>query len=334
MARSLTLFPALLLLLSTLVAAEEVRLPKPILDTEDLSIHVVETSCNSYLITCKQTGEFVVVDPGPRLDGTFTAWRRTGGRTAKAIWITHEHGDHTGGVGDLLQRLKMPVVANAAARDGMKRSGSRSAALPDTIVADGAEQRVGKTTWKVLHLPGHSPGSIGFLLEGRVLVAGDVLFKGSVGRTDFPGCDQDAFATALGTKLWPLPDEILVLPGHGPHTTIGAEKKSNRLFQDLARRGRGEVPVPRPWMGVGLDPEHPGPGLRLAQVVAGSPAAAAGLRVGDVLTTCDGVALATPQDLSGVLARHAVGDAVPLTWRRGRETKAGALTFTALPARR
>ena len=330
MARSLALVAVLLLLLSTVVVAEEVRLPKPILDTEDLSIHVVETSCNSHLITCKRTGEFVVVDPGPQLGGTFTAWRRRG-RTAKAIWITHEHGDHTGGVGDLLGRLKIPVVAHAAARDGMKRSGSRAAALPDTIVADGAERKVGKTTWKVLHLPGHSPGSIGFLLEGRVLVAGDVLFKGSVGRTDFPGCDQDAFATALGTKLWPLPDEIVVLPGHGPHTTIGAEKKSNQLFQDLARKGRGEPPIPRPWMGVQLDPDHAGPGIRVVQVVAGSPAAAAGLQAGDVILTLDAAQLSAPQDLLGVIRRHAVGDSVALTFVRGTEKKQGTLTFRARP---
>jgi glyoxylase-like metal-dependent hydrolase (beta-lactamase superfamily II) len=333
MARSPALVSVLLLLLSTAAVAEEVRLPKPILDTEDLSIHVVETSCNSYLITCKQTGEFVVVDPGPRLGGTFTAWRRTG-HTAKAIWITHEHGDHTGGVGDLLQRLKLPVVAHAAARDGMKRSDSRAAALPDTIVADGGEQKVGKTTWKVLHLPGHSPGSIGFLLEGRVLVAGDVLFKGSVGRTDFPGCDPEAFATALGTKVWPLADEIVVLPGHGPHTTMGAEKKTNRLFQDLARRGRGEPPIPRPWMGVQLDPDHAGPGIRLVQVVAGSPAAAAGLRVGDVLTAIDGIALAAPADLGAAIRRHAVGDAVPVNWLRGTARMQGTLTLTVRPTGR
>jgi len=330
MSRSLALVAVLLLPLSTTAVAEEVRPPKPILDTEDLSIHLVETSCNSYLITCKRTGEFVVVDPGPRLGGTYNAWRRTG-RTAKAIWITHEHGDHKGGLADLLQRLKVPVVAHAEARDAMKRVPTRASTLPDTIVADGAVLEVGKTRWKVLHLPGHAPGSIGFLLENRVLVAGDVLFKGSIGRTDLATSDPDAFAKALGTKLWPLADRTLVLPGHGPHTTMGAEKRTNRLFQDFARRGRGEAAIPRPWMGVQLDPEHKGPGLKLTQVVDGSPAAAAGLQIGDLLVTFDGVILRTPQDLVGVIGKHAIGDAVPLVYVRGGDRKQGTLTFRARP---
>ena len=104
MARSLALFSVLLLLLSTAAVAEEVRLPKPILDTEDLSIHVVETSCNSYLITCKRDRR--VRGRGSRApDSAAPSPRGGGGHTPKAIWITHEHGDHrAASVGDSAQR--------------------------------------------------------------------------------------------------------------------------------------------------------------------------------------------------------------------------------------
>ena len=344
MARLVGLEVLLLLLLGAPAAAEPRELPSPILDDADLSVHVVATSCNAYLITCKKTGHYVVVDPGNGLDGAIAA-QRARGRTLTGVWITHEHGDHLTGLATLRARHPVAVYAHGAARDAIARmrkafeAGRRTRLgqpipLPDHAVADGSVVRVGKTSWKVLHLPGHAPGSVGYLLEGRVLVAGDVLFKGSIGRTDLPTSDPDAFAKALGTKVWPLADEVLVLPGHGPHTTLGAEKRTNRLLQDFARRGRGEAPPARPWMGVQLDPQHPGPGLRLLQVVAGSPAALAGLRVGDVLTALDGVALAAPADLGAVMGRHAVGDAVELVYRRGATTKRCTLTFAVPPANR
>ena len=130
-------------------------------------------------------------------------------------------------------------------------------------------------------------------------------------------------------SFWPLPDQIVVLPGHGPHTTLGVEKKTNRLFQDFARRGRGEQPVARPWVGIQLDTTHTGPGLHLLQVVERSPAAAAGLRAGDVILALDGVTLGAPQDLLGVIDQHAVGDAEPLVYLRGTERRQGTLTFRA-----
>lgn len=328
--RLLAVVSVLVLLLTATARAEEVRLPKPILDDEDLSIHVVETSCNSYLITCKRTREFVVVDPGPSLGGTVTAWKRTG-YTPKAIWITHEHHDHHGGLREVAGRLHVPIVAHAQAVAGMKRVASQDTTLPDTVVEDGAVLAVGKTRWKVLHLPGHAAGSLGFLLEGRVLVAGDVLFEGSVGRTDLPGSNPVAFAKALGTKVWPLADATLVLPGHGPTTTLGEEKKTNWRFQDLARKGRGEAPIPRPWVGVRFDTAHRGGGLRLAEVVDGSPARAAGLAAGDVLLACDGTPLRTLQDLFGVIRKHAVGDTVPITFTRDGAARSTSLTFRARP---
>ncbi len=340
MARFPVLVFGLLLLPCAPAAAEPAPLPAPIVDAQDLSVHVVETTCNSYLITCKRTGNYVLVDPGPGLDAALAA-QKARGRVLQAIWITHEHSDHLSGLGALVPRLGVPVFAHGLARDAIAkrldrwkaRRRTRPAppppALPVRAVADGSVLQVGKTRWKVLHLPGHAPGSVGFLLEGRVLVAGDVLFKGSVGRTDFASGDPKAFATALGTKLWPLPDAVVVLPGHGPHTTIGAEKRTNRLFQDFARRGRGEATIARPWMGVRLDPTTTGRGLRLLEVVANSPAAAAGLAAGDVITTFDGVRMQTPQDLLGVLQKHAVSDTVALTFARGTTTKKTTLTFRA-----
>jgi len=317
-------------------------LPAPILDAPDVVVYRVETACNSYLITCKATGRTVIVDPGVGLDAALAA-QAARGRVPQAIWITHEHADHVSGLGALAPRLKVPVVAHPAACEAIEtmrlhwreRGYARMApvppTVPDTKVDEGDVLEVGRLRWQVLHLPGHAPGSLGFLLPGRLLVAGDVLFQGSIGRTDLPTSDPDVFARTLGTKLWDLPGEVVVLPGHGRHTTIGAERRGNRLFQDFARKGRGETPVPRPWMGIQVDQAFAGPGARLTEVVDGSPAAAAGLRAGDVITALDGAAMRTFRDLVPVIDRHAVGDEVPVAYLRDGTSRTARLVFGARP---
>lgn len=316
--------------------ADQARRPALILDQKDLSIERYDTACNTYVITCKKTKEVVVVDPGRGVEALVADFERTGHRL-RGIWITHEHGDHLTGLAPLADKTTAPFVAHAVTQKVIARRGERTrsseagssartdAAKRVTALVGGERLTLGTLTWKVLHLPGHSPGSVGFLLPGRVLVAGDVLFKGSIGRTDLASSDAEVFRRSLGT-LWRLPDEVVVLPGHGAHTTIGAEKRSSRLFQDFTRAAR-------PWMGIELAPGHGGTGLAIGAVREGSPAMRAGLRVGDVLLEAQARALSTPGDLAAVIARHGAGDPLTLVLLRGGETKTLTLSLGTRPPR-
>lgn len=313
-----------------------------LVDEEDVKVTCVETTCNSYFITDKASGAFVVIDPGPGLHGLIEAQTKTGG-TLAWIWITHEHGDHLSGLGELAPLLKVPVVAHAIAKEeikgviagwedwGMTDVAPRPPVLPDTLVDHGDTVKVGDLAWKILHLPGHSPGSIGFLLEGRYLVIGDVLFQGSVGRTDLPTSALEVFRKSLSDHLWDLPEKTRVFPGHMQATTIGEEKKSNWLFQDYVRAARGEEPIARPWMGIQLDTERTEPGIALTVVVEGSPAESAGLKVGDVITHFDEVALTDPRAFLALIRQHGVGDEVPMKIVRDGEPKDLTFTFGARP---
>ena len=157
-----------------------------------------------------------------------------------------------------------------------------------------------------------------FLIPKHVVICGDTLFRDSVGRTDLPGGSQDVLGRSLGESLWDLDDAVAVLPGHGATSTIAREKQSNWLFQDLVRAFRGQEPLPRPWMGIRFDTAFAGPGIRLSEVSEGTPAAKAGLQVGDVVLVFDGTKIASGQDLVGVIRRHKVGDTVAMT-RKGND---------------
>lgn len=322
-------------------APEPVKLGTPFIDEADVSVHRLEIHCNNYLVTCKETKSFVVVDPSAGIEAAIEEHEKAG-HVLKAFWITHEHGDHVTGLGKLAKERKVPIVAHAKAKENIAKFAAAwdewgfpetvlPPALPDTLVADGEKVTVGKLTFEVRHCPGHSPGSILFLLKGRILLCGDVLFRNSIGRTDLDHSDPEVFAKSLGTKLWDLADGIVVLPGHMETTTIGVEKKENWLFQDFARKGRGEPPLARPWMGIGIDQEFEGPGIRLTQVAEGSPAEGAGLAIGDVILRFDGVEIKTPMDLIGVIRKHAIGDAVSIVYVREGTEITGKLTFGKKP---
>ena len=340
--RTALLVLAGLLLFPLPARAEDGDLPAPLLDETDLRVHRLETTCNTYVLTCKRTLEFVVVDPGLGIVSFLEAYERAG-HTLKAVWLTHEHGDHLAGLGALAKKREVPIVAHAAARraiEGVRTNGKAwgmadaaplPPVVPNTSVAHGDPLRVGRLAWSVLHLPGHSPGSVGYVLPGRVAVVGDVLFRGSIGRTDLPTSDPVVFRASLA-RLWDLPDEVHALPGHGPRTTIGAEKRTNRLFQDFVRAGRG-APRASPWLGVELDATTPGLGLRVRRVLPESPASRAGLGAGDVLVRADDVSLAGPATLGEVLGRHAVGDTMTVVVRRGTTTLTRTVRLAARPAR-
>lgn len=324
---------ALLLVLLLSSAAADDLPPYPLVTDGDLLIHRFETTCNTYFLTCRKTGRFVVIDPGPGAAGAITL-HESRGHQLMAVWITHEHDDHVSGLGELELADHVPVLAHPNAIDNIKiaRAGWDQGwtaelkvpppLVPDSPIDEKTRLQVGRLELSVLHVPGHSAGSLCYRLEDRYLFCGDVLFKGSIGATHFEGCDPERFRRSLSDNLWDLPGKLIVLPGHMEQTTIGAEKATNWLFQDCVRAARGLEPIPRPWIGIRLDPEFEKPGVRIAEVTPESPAAKAGLKAGDVIRGFAGVGIETAQDLGPAIRKQTVGDEVALKISRdGKEIR-------------
>ncbi len=189
---------------------------------------------NCYLLADRSTRQAVMVDPGeePRL---FLAELDTRGWALSAVWLTHGHIDHIMGVAAVKQATGVPVLLHPADRglyDGLPRQGEwMGLALeipppPDGDLFEGQRLRLGDHEFTVRHTPGHSPGSVSFVGPGIVL-GGDVLFNGSIGRTDLPGGDLATLMHSLQAVFLALPDSTVVYSGHGPETTIGVERMTN-----------------------------------------------------------------------------------------------------------
>jgi len=196
---------------------------------------------NTYIIGDRQAGEAMVVDPGghvPRI----LAVLESDGLTCKCIFNTHSHRDYIGGNAELKKATGAPLIIHKD-EAGLLENASVSAQLfgafvpdsppADMFVEEGDIIEVGSIEFRVIELPGHSPRGLGFVFDNAV-VGGDALFAGSIGRTDFPGGDFDLLIKSIEEKVFVLPDDTVVLPGHGPETTVGREKRFNPFFQ----RGR------------------------------------------------------------------------------------------------
>ena len=173
---------------------------------------------NSYLVRCLKTDDSVVVDaPGgaPRVLDRLTH------TNPKYILMTHNHMDHTGALAELKSALKVPIAAHAA-------DAARLPIPADTLLADGEIIAFGNIRFAVLHTPGHTPGSLCFYTEGY-LISGDTLFPGGPGKTGFPA-DFKQIVESLQKKIFVLPDDTQVFPGHGDSTILGKEKLAFEAF--------------------------------------------------------------------------------------------------------
>jgi hydroxyacylglutathione hydrolase len=199
-------------------------------------------ACNCSIFGDEQSREALVVDPGDNIEGILAVLARHG-LTVKAIVITHAHIDHIGGAHKLKQATGAPVYMNENDTALQKMLDVQATWLGmepveqvavDASVKDGDHLLVGATEFHVLHTPGHTQGSISLWIpQHGKLVAGDTLFRDSIGRTDLPGGDGRQILRSIHEKLLPLADETIVIPGHGEGTTIGREKRFNYFLQGM-----------------------------------------------------------------------------------------------------
>jgi len=196
---------------------------------------------NAYLVVDDATGRAVYIDPGDEGDRLLDVLRRSGA-TLDAIWLTHAHVDHVGGIAALRRVHDVPVLLHPLDVTLYERAGEVAAMYGlafdppppvDGPLAEGQVLQVGGTRFQVIHVPGHAPGHVAFVGDERVF-GGDLLFAGSVGRTDLPFCDPGAMTESLA-RLATLPEQLIVHPGHGPATSIGRELRENPFLSGLAR---------------------------------------------------------------------------------------------------
>jgi hydroxyacylglutathione hydrolase len=198
-----------------------------------LLVGPLQTNC--YLASCTETHEAIVIDPAGDARRILQAIRE-GGLTVRLIVDTHAHFDHVGANGAIHDATGAPIAIHRLDADaltqpvklfGLALSGPASPPA-ERLLEDGDEVAVGREMLQVLHTPGHTPGGISlFHAAGPAVFCGDALFQLGIGRTDLPGGDYQTLINAIRTRLFTLPDETAVYPGHGPATTIGAERARN-----------------------------------------------------------------------------------------------------------
>ncbi|MBT9459329.1 MAG: MBL fold metallo-hydrolase [Burkholderiaceae bacterium] len=192
---------------------------------------------NCSIVWCDETLEAAVIDPGGDLPRILQAVEERG-LTLKQILLTHAHIDHAGGTGALARELGLPIIGPQEADQfwitGLPQQSQMfgfppaETFTPTRWLHDGDSVSVGHCTLQVRHCPGHTPGHVVFhSIEARRCFVGDVLFAGGIGRTDFPQGDFDTLIASITRRLWPMGDDTVFIPGHGPESTFGAERRSN-----------------------------------------------------------------------------------------------------------
>jgi glyoxylase-like metal-dependent hydrolase (beta-lactamase superfamily II) len=197
---------------------------------------------NCYLVSDEATGEAVLIDPGDDADRLIAGVRKAG-VTLKALYATHAHIDHVGAVEPVQKAFGVPFYLHCEEQYWLDRLGVQAGTfgLPmpprpktDGYVADGDRFTVGTVAFEVLHVPGHAPGHVAYVARAeKAAFVGDVLFAGSIGRTDFPGCSHRQLLDSICGKLFPLGDDVTCHCGHGPETTIGEERRTNPFLGEL-----------------------------------------------------------------------------------------------------
>ncbi len=192
---------------------------------------------NATLVWCDETLEAAIIDPGGEIDRLLKHVENKQLKLVK-ILLTHGHIDHAGGAADLKARCGIPIIGphkdDQFWLDGLGQQSrmfnfpEAQSITPDQWLNDGDQIGLGKSILQVLHCPGHTPGHVVFYdQESNMAQVGDVLFAGSIGRTDFPKSNHQDLISSIKTKLFPLGDQVQFIPGHGPNSTFGEEKRSN-----------------------------------------------------------------------------------------------------------
>ncbi len=197
---------------------------------------------NTYLLCCD--GDTWVIDPGIGPDSELVDYLKAEGITPSRILLTHGHADHIGGIKEIMDNFDGVKLCCPAAEKNMLTDSHANLSAPfgmpvetseaDELLEPGQELMLGESRWLVLDTSGHTPGGISFYCrDEKVVITGDSLFAGSIGRTDFPGSDSVRLLETIKSNLLTLPEETRVLPGHGPESTIGKEKLANPFLQRL-----------------------------------------------------------------------------------------------------
>lgn len=208
------------------------------------SLPVTPFQQNCSVVWCAETRRAAVVDPGGDIERIMALIAQLG-VTVDKILITHGHLDHAGGTAQLAAQLGVKVegpheddrfwIDGMAEQSRMFGVGGAQTFTPDRWLNDGDSVTVGKAEMQVLHTPGHTPGHVVFFEPAsKTAFVGDVIFSGSIGRTDFPRGDHATLISSIRKKLFPLGDDVTFVPGHGPNSTFGEERLGNPYVSDTA----------------------------------------------------------------------------------------------------